>query len=759
MIHLKITVLLVICCSIATAQHTLHGKINFKSDAKVACVVGIRGTSHILQSDSLGTFRWTNFPASPAVLTCSCPSYQSVAIPLHLTADTTLTFELLPLSEILDEISVIGQQKTVTRSESPIVTDVFDKKHFEKNTASSFFDVMDRVNGVRAQVNCNVCGTGDIHINGLEGAYTLIVVDGIPIVGGLSSVYGLSGIPAFLIDRIEISKGPASSIYGSESVAGIIHVYTKKATKQPAINLQHFLTSHGETTTDLGISMQIGKRTSVLTAGNYTYNALKIDHNADNFTDIPLQNRFSIFQKWQIARKENRIFSVSGRMLREQRWGGELNWNPNLIGSDSVYAESIKTERDELNVVYQLPTKEKLLLTTHFNRHFQNSFYGEMPFKATQNLIFGQLTWEKTVHKNHFLTGITARQTFYNDNSVITADTAGIDQPIHTFLPGLFVQHTATSHPKHQLTSSVRLDYHPVHAFIFTPRVAYRYVLNKHQSLRINAGKGFRVVNLFSEDHASLSGARQIEILESLKPEKSASVLIAHSLQKSWKNALFMELNTSLFYTHFNNRIVADYDTDPTKISYKNLDGYAVSRGISVELKVQLNRQLNVDLGTTLMEVNLIEQNQKAQQILTEKFSGNWTVSYSFLRIPLTIDYTGNLIGPMRLPLAGSLDPRPANSATYSIQNVQVTYTISKHIAVFGGVKNLLNWTPAKGIPFLIAQANDPFGKEIVLNPNGQVQPTVSNPFGLQFDPSYVYAANQGIRFFFGFRVQLVAKN
>jgi outer membrane receptor for ferrienterochelin and colicins len=56
------------------------------------------------------------------------------------------------------------------------------------------------------QLNCNVCNTGDIHINGLEGPYTLVLIDGMPIVSGLSTVYGLSGIPNSLLERIEIKS-------------------------------------------------------------------------------------------------------------------------------------------------------------------------------------------------------------------------------------------------------------------------------------------------------------------------------------------------------------------------------------------------------------------------------------------------------------------------------------------------------------------------------------------------------------------------
>ena len=71
---------------------------------------------------------------------------------------------------------------------------------------------------------------------------------------------------------------------------------------------------------------------------------------------------------------------------------------------------------------------------------------------------------------------------------------------------------------------------------------------------------------------------------------------------------------------------------------------------------------------------------------------------------------------------------------------------------IYGGVKNLLNWTPEDGTPFQIARANDPFDSEVTFDANGDAVPTANNPYGLTFDPAYVYGPNQGIRGFLGVR-------
>jgi len=126
----------------------------------------------------------------------------------------------------MDEIVITGTLKAVSRLDSSVPVEVYSPAFFKKNPTPNIFESLQNVNGVRPQINCNVCNTGDIHINGLEGPYTLVLIDGMPIVSGISTVYGLSGIPNSLIEKIEIVKGPASSLYGSEAVGRLINIIT-----------------------------------------------------------------------------------------------------------------------------------------------------------------------------------------------------------------------------------------------------------------------------------------------------------------------------------------------------------------------------------------------------------------------------------------------------------------------------------------------------------------------------------------------------
>lgn len=649
----------------------------------------------------------------------------------------------------LEDVVISGTLKPVKRLESPVPVEIYSPAFLKKNPTSNVFEALQSVNGVRPQLNCNICNTGDIHINGLEGPYTMVTIDGMPIVSALSTVYGLSGIPNSLIDRIEVVKGPASSLYGSEAVGGLINIITKKPMNAPLFSADIFSTSWFENNIDLGFKSKIGEKISTLVGINYfKFNQL-IDNNKDNFTDVTLQDRISIFNKWNFLRPNNKEFTIAGRLFYEDRWGGEMQWNKSYRGGSDVYGESIYTKRVELISKYQLPTTENMYLSFSVTAHDQNSVYGNTIYLANQKIGFGQYTWDKKLDNHNLLLGAAVRYQFYNDNTIATINAE------KTKIYSGFLQDEIKLAQKHYLLLGTRYDYNNNHGAIFTPRIAYKWNPTERDVFRINAGTGFRIVNLFTEEHAALTGSRDVLITEDLKPETSYNINLNYLKKIRFENGSYLGFETSAWYTYFNNQIIPDYDTNPNQIIYSNLNGYAETLGISGNIDWITPYGLKTIFGFTIMESKNIQNEIISQPILTEKYSLNWTITYDIPKLYLSIDYTGNLYGPMRLPLLSDLDPRPEYSPIWSIQNIQFTYKKLRNFELYGGIKNLLNWTPNKGTPFLMARSNDPFDSSVEYGQNGNVLVTPTNPYGLSFDPGYVYAPNQGIRGFFGIRYSI----
>ena len=749
--YLRILLILFsVTCS--SQNNSLSGRISDRSENLSYVNIYIKNTKFGTSSNDEGHYQIKNIPSGTYKIVVSSLGYKTKTIKITFDKNEKIIQHFSLVSDnSLDEIVVSGNLKPVSKSASSVPVDVYSKSFFKKNPTPSIFESLQNVNGVRPQLNCNVCNTGDIHINGLEGPYTFVLIDGMPIVSGLSTVYGLTGIPQALIQRVEVVKGPASTLYGSEAVGGIINIITKKPSNSPMLFVDSFSSSWEEINTDIGFKYNASKKIQGLLGINYFNYQNIIDNNNDNFTDLTLQNRISIFNKLNIERRNNKLFTVAFRYVYEDRWGGETNWNKSFRGTDLVYGESIYTSRWETFGTYELPTTENIRLQFSANGHHQDSFYGTDSYKADQLIAFGQLIYNKKIKKKHdLLFGIAYRYTTYDDNTFATSESDGeTNKPSIIHLPGVFLQDEISLTNQHKLLIGARYDYNSLHGTIFSPRVNYKWnSKNNKNILRFSIGNGFRVANIFTEDHAALSGAREVVFEGELSPEKSWNANVNFVKKISINNTL-ISLDASGFYTHFNNRILPDYETDPNKIIYANLNGFSVSKGLSLNSDISFPLGLTMNIGATLMDVSINENNIKKRQLLTESFSGVWSISYNLKKSRIKIDYTGNLYGPMKLPLLSELDPRRGESPWFSIQNIQITKNIGTSWEMYGGIKNILNFTPANNS---IARSFDPFDSGVDFNSNGEAIATTNNPYALTFDPSYVYASNQSIRGFLGLR-------
>jgi outer membrane receptor for ferrienterochelin and colicins len=662
----------------------------------------------------------------------------------------------LQSTTLLEEVVISGTMRETSLSDSPVPIELYQGAYFKANPNPSLFESLQNVNGVRPQLNCNVCNTGDIHINGLEGPYTLVLIDGMPIVSGLSTVYGMNGIPQSLIERIEVVKGPAGALYGSEAMGGLINIITKEPENLPAASVDVYTTSWLETNADLNFVLRKKQKFHGLFGANVFHYDTPIDNNSDGFTDVTLQKRISLFNKWRLNRKLGRKLEFAGRWMSEERWGGDMLWTSDYAGTDIRYGETISTRRWELLGAYQLPGKESILLQFSANGHRQRSFYGLTPFDADQKIMFAQLTWDRQINQHQLLAGGAMRCTFYDDNTVATQtyneEGVLLNQINRNVLPGVFLQDVVKMGTQSLLLLGVRYDYQKIHGNIITPRVNYKWESTDTYTIaRIGVGNGFRVANIFTEDHAALTGARNVLFADELKPEKSWNINV-NLLQKFAHKSIFGSIDFTAFYTRFSNKIIPDYETDPNAIIYANLSGYAVSKGISMSLNLNVSKTIRLHSGITHMDVFTIEQEKKTRPFLTEKFSGIWTLTYTAPHKKWQIDYTGNVYAPMKLPLLGPLDNRSPESPWWSLQNIQTTYKHSPIWEVYAGVKNLLNFTPPANS---IARAFDPFDKEVQFDQEGQAISTPNNPNALTFDPTYVFAPNQGIRLFVGIRMKI----
>jgi outer membrane receptor for ferrienterochelin and colicins len=638
-------------------------------------------------------------------------------------------------SASMNEVVITGTMRPVLRQNSPVPVAVLQRSFFRSNPGAHLFESVQMVNGLQPQVNCNVCSAGDIHINGMEGAYTLVTIDGMPLVSSLGTVYGLMGLPNSLLERVEIIKGAASALYGPEAMAGVINLITRNPQRRNQVHADLNSTSHGEHALDLAGLYRWGKVNMISSLHGFLMNQ-PFDNNGDGFTDIPVQERFSFFQKMSINRNSKLPASLAVRRFEEYRWGGQMHWEERFAGTDSVYGERIRTTRNELLGAYQLAWFGKPLIQWSATEHRQNSVYGIMPFQAVQRVGFLQFLWSGNHRGISWLAGLPLRYTFYDDQTVATP-TAD-----RRFLPGFFVQAEGKVKANIGYNVSIRMDDDRVHGTVWSPRLALRCQTSTASSLRFNLGTGYRLVQVFTEDHAALTGAREVVFQEALRPERSWSALLNYAVTGN-PGRHVLRSEATVFYTRFSNKIAADYFSNPNQIIYSNLNGFARSTGLSLDFELFTATKQRISLGITAMQVGMMRRDSNGLmdfewQVHSPPLSASLQVQQPFPRNWM-VDIGAKMYSPMRLPVVPG-DFRPAYSPWYALLNIQATKKSKRGFEFYVGIRNLFNFVPVHPLlrPF------DPFDKFVHLN----------NPQGYTFDAAYNYASLQGRRIYVGIRMQ-----
>lgn len=704
----------------------IHGTVSDGAGAPLSDVAILVDGSNAATSRADGRFAAPGVGPGAVRVTAERLGYGSWSAEVEVPAAgwAALDIVLTTAAVELDPVVVTGTLSETRVADSPVKVDVVSARVLSRHAAASLMDGVGRINGLYPQVDCGVCYTNNIRINGMEGPYTAILVDGTPIMGALASVYGLNGIHPSIVERLEILKGPQSTLHGTEAMGGVVNIITKDPRFAPEWTVEATRSDHGENNASVSWAPGAG-RSGVLLSGSVVHNDEFIDDNGDGFSDLTLDTRVSLFGRAALRRDGRRVGHVSAKLYAEDRFGGVEAWTPELAGSDEVYGESIRTDRYELTGAVEGPwTDTRAEVSTSFHR--QDSWYGDSRFAAEQAMAFGRFLWDppRRDSRHDLLAGVALTYDRYDD------DTPATVRADARWIPGVFVEDQFHAHEAVTLLGGLRADHHARHGLILSPRAGVMWRPTAAATFRLGAGTGFRVVHLFTEDHAALTGAREVVIDGDLDPERSASLAFNYNQVVEFGTRPMM-IDVDAFYTRFTNRIVPDYDADPNQIVYANLGKRrSVTRGVSIALNQNFGASLPLfySLGFTLQDVVLEGGGEPTEdEFFAADYRGVWSLSYEFFP-GFTVDYGGALTGPMRLPEFEGEFARPTRNDPYATHDLQLSWAWSPGQHVTLGVRNVTDFT----------------------QPSPLVDP--ARPFGDAFDTSYVYGPIVGRRISLGLR-------
>lgn len=662
---------------------------------------------------------------------------------LEISGQTMVEFRLRE-HKTMEEVVVQGERDGVIISDREgIKTEQITQTELRKAACCDLAGCFETQTTVQPQTTNVITNSKELRILGLSGVYNQVLLDGFPMIQGLSYTYGISSVPGTLVDNIYVSKGANSVLQGFESISGQINVETKEPDNTEKWFLNGYVNSFGERHLNANHAFRKGKWSN-LSALHTIQPAAKTDRDDDRFMDLPLLTRYMFYNKWKYGNDKNWGWNsrIGVRVFNEQRIGGQTDFNAaGDKGSNRVYGQAVSITQPEVwtKTGYRLNDRHNFVVFASTFHQRQLSYFGTVRYDARQTNVYGNVQHEWNYKGNDLKSGLSFRHLNLQEDisftdTVLPRTYAGKYNRLEN-IPGLFAENTMRFfNEKLTWIAGVRGDFHNQFGFYLTPRTLLKYDLTPKTIIRASVGTGWRTVNLFSENIGLLVSSRDIVFVEQLKPEQALNTGVNLTQKfETESNNLSGYFSADYYRTDFQNQIFPDYDTDPGRAFVQNFTGISVSNGFQAELFLKMYKRFELKTGYSFLDV--YRKTAGVKQLLPFNPRHKVLTSFSYKPVSNKFHFDMNLhwYGEQRLPDT-RLNPvefqRPGFSDPYTVVNAQFTYNTRK-VEVYAGCENILDFR--------------------------QRQPIISwqNPFGPHFDTSSVWGPTRGREIYIGVRFKL----
>ncbi len=522
------------------------------------------------------------------------------------------------LNSFSTEVVVTGTRTENTLSEVPVRTEVIKRKQIEQTSSRNLADAVEFTTGVRVEDNCQSCNFSQIRLNGLPGSFTQILFDSQPTISSLAAVYGIEQIPSRLIERIEVVKGGASSIYGPGAIGGIINVIPYIPAKT-GVKAEYRFEYMDGSTGDSSSGFNHGSNGSLdyVSDDRYSLGTLffqtdlvePLDLNRDGFTEVSNRELQSIGSRFiEHLPSQNAMIIFFYSHTNEYRRGGDNIVRP---PTEVSLAEEITTIRDEISTTFNQTVSPSFdyRLTSGFSSVQRSSYYGANgnpnAFGDTENPLINldsQFNYYGSLLGDHILSfGIQRRDEYVEDN--LPGVNRFIDE--HYFYTGVYLQDEYSPADKIDLVIGSRIDKHSeINSPVISPRLSIKYSPRNNLHLRSSVSTGFRAPQVFDEDlHLAIVGGEGTVIRNSADLDEEKSISYQSGVE--WTPQL-TDKTIGLFEANLFNTLISDsFFVDPTD-NPDTMDQFEftrINRGGAEVYGVELNHgyrydnQFSVDAG------------------------------------------------------------------------------------------------------------------------------------------------------------------
>ena len=690
-----------------------------------------QGTQIGTTTDENGFFELKKVDSDPLSLIVSYIGYQPDTVAIPFNQDSVEI--ILSINRELNEVIVTGTSLSKYIDELDAKsTEVITSKELLKAACCNLSESFTTSASVDIQFQDAVTGAKQIQLLGLAGIYTQIMFENIPTLKGIGNTFGLGHVPGPWMTAISISKGAASVVNGYESVTGQINIDFKKPDDVERYYFNAFQSSGYKTDLNANAALQLSENVSAILLAHSEFITKSTDDNFDSFKDQPNVKQFNFLNRWKYQSFSGFESQFGIQVLREDRSGGQIigSQNNNSLNSQEKYNINIDTKRYELfsknGFVFNDEPYTSVGFIVNAQLHEQNSLFGLRRYNAEQKSFYSNLIFEAATENE--IHSVTLGGSYVFDQYEEKFDSLNFFRKESR--PGFFAEYNFSPSNIISIVPGARIDFHNLYGTFFTPRMHIKYRLDDNTTLRLSGGKGYRTVNLFSENLNYLASSRQFFVIN--KPSYEVGWNYGFNLTRYISiSDRDLRITVDFYRTDFIKQTVVDIDTEIRQVRFYDLNGKSYSNNYQIELAYELFPRLDVSAAYRYSDVKVQYDSGLLTKPLVSKFKTLITVSYANVERDWLFDSSFLLNGSGRIP---STKENPVHlqrdeifSAFVNI-NAQITKRFD-YIDLYLGVENLTNFKQDNPI----IAADDPFGN--------------------YFDASMVWGPIEGRKFYVGLRL------
>jgi len=683
-------------------------------------------------SDANGVFMLRKVNEEPMNLIISYIGYQPDT--LLIPAEQENIEIVLSVNRELQEVVISGTSLSKFIDELDAKqTEVITSKELLKAACCNLSESFTTNASVDVQFQDAVTGAKQIQLLGLSGLYTQMLFENIPTLKGLGNTFGLGYVPGPWMTSISVSKGAASVVNGYESVTGQINLEYKKPDDLERYYFNAFQSTHFKTDLNANAATHLNDNLSTMILAHVDFNQKAMDDNNDTFKDQPNVKQFNFLNRWKYQSFTGVESQFGVQVLNEERRGGQITESQSNSVVENPYQINVDTKRYEVfaknGYVFDDEAYTSVGLIVNAQWHDQKSLLGLRQYNGNQKTFYANLLFQtKTEDDIH---SVTLGGSFALDKYDESFE--GTNFSRNESRPGLFAEYTYSPTNVLTIVPGVRVDFHNLYGTFFTPRLHIKYNLDENTTLRASVGKGYRSVNLFSENLNYLASSRNFVIINNPTYEEAWNYGLNFT-RYIHINDRDLRISAEYYRTDFLKQTIVDIDSDIREVRFYDLNGKSFSNNYQLELAYQPIDRLDVSAAIRLTDVKASYGDELLIKPLSSKYKGLITLSYSTIESGWLFDSSFLLNGNGRIPstLQNPIEyQREESFPAFLTVNAQITKRIEM-LDIYLGVENLANYK--------------------------QDSPIIASddPFGDYFDASMIWGPIDGTKFYIGVRLSVL---